>query len=191
MADKYLILDSRGNAVAHGVSDYRPQGGEWRMVIDDGDVDEIAKHTFICLVGDSDAVPAMEGKIIRREGRVIVLEPVRPLEKKVRENLRIPVAFSSFIYPCSGAWKGRESIESRDLSCGGLAFWCPRALEIGEQVQTVIPITAQPLLLYMEILRRTREEDGRWLYAARFLELLREEESMVREAVFGLQLKRN
>ena len=38
MADKYLILDSHGNAVAHCVSDYRPQGGEWRMAIDDGDV---------------------------------------------------------------------------------------------------------------------------------------------------------
>ena len=55
----------------------------------------------------------------------------------------------------------------------------------------VIPVTSQPLLLDMKILRcRSRPEDD-LLYAAEFLSLLREEENMVREAVFGLQLKAN
>ena len=189
MADKYLILDSHGNAVAHGISDYRPQGGEWRMVIDDGDVAEVTKHKVICLVGDSDAVPAMEAKIIRREGSAVVLTPVRPLNQSVRKNLRILTGFSSYIYPRSGQWKGRETIVSRDLSCGGLAFVCARELEVGERVQVVIPITSQPLLLEMEILRFSQEEDGQFSYAAQFLDMLREEESMVREAVFSQQLR--
>lgn len=191
MADKYLILDSTGNAIAHGVSDYRPQGGEWHMVIDDGDMDEIARHTFLCLVGNSDAVPAMEARIIRREGNTVVLEPVRSLNQSVRKNLRIRTDFTSYIYPRSGHWKGREPIESQDLSCGGLAFLCARELEVGEMVQAVVPITTQPLLMDMEILRRSRERDGRYWYAAKFLDMIREEESMVREAVFSQQLRKN
>lgn len=191
MAYKYLILDSRGNAVAHGTSEYSPQGHQWKMVIDDGDLEEVAKHTFISLVGNSDAVPAMEGKIIRREGNVIVLEPIRPLEQSLRKNLRIPVRFVSYIYPRSGRWKGRVPIVSNDLSCGGLAFFCPRPLEVGERVQVVIPVTAQPLLLDMEVLRRSSGPEEECLYAAKFVSLLREEESMVREAVFSLQLKKN
>lgn len=191
MAYKYLILDSRGNAVAHGTSEYSPQGHQWKMVIDDGDLEEVAKHTFISLVGNSDAVPAMEGKIIRREGNVIVLEPIRPLEQSLRKNLRIPVRFVSYIYPRSGNWKGRVPIVSNDLSCGGLAFFCPRPLEVGERVQVVIPVTAQPLLLDMEVLRRSSGPEEECLYAAKFVSLLREEESMVREAVFSLQLKKN
>ena len=43
MTYKYLILDSRGDAVAHGTSEYAPQQAEWRMTIDDGDLEEIAK----------------------------------------------------------------------------------------------------------------------------------------------------
>lgn len=191
MAYKYLILDSRGNAVAHGTSEYSPQGHQWKMVIDDGDLEEVAKHTFISLVGNSDAVPAMEGKIVRREGNVIVLEPIRPLEQSLRKNLRIPVRFVSYIYPRSGRWKGRVPIVSNDLSCGGLAFFCPRPLEVGERVQVVIPVTAQPLLLDMEVLRRSSGPEEECLYAAKFVSLLREEESMVREAVFSLQLKKN
>ena len=191
MAYKYLLLDSRGNAVAHATSEYAPKGQPWRMVVDDGDLEEITKHNFLSLVGNSDAVPAMEGRIIGREGNVIVLEPVRPLELSVRKNLRIPVRFVSYLYPKTGQWKGRVPIVSNDLSCGGLAFFCPRALDVGEQVQVVIPVTAQPLLLDMEVLRCGDGPDGERLYAAEFLSLLREEESMVREAVFSLQLKKN
>ena len=188
MAYKYLILDSRGNAVAHGTSEYSPQGHQWQMVIDDGDLEEVAKHTYISLVGNSDAVPAMEGKIVRRQ---VVLEPVRPLGQALRKNLRIPVRFVSYIYPRSRSWKGRVPIVSNDLSCGGLAFFCPRPLEVGERVQVVVPVTAQPLLLDMEILRCSTGPEEECLYAAKFVSLLREEESMVREAVFSLQLRKN
>lgn len=191
MAYKYLILDSQKNAIAHGVSDYDPKGAKWRMVIDDGNVEEVVKHTNLCLVGNSDAVPALEARIVQWEGNVIVLEPLRRLEQSLRRNLRIPVRFVSYLYPRSGSWKGRVPIISKDLSCGGLAFYCPRPLEIGEVVQAVIPVTAQPLLLDMEILRSYTEPEQGYLYAARFSSLLREAESMVREAVFSIQIKEN
>lgn len=189
MAYKYLILDSKGNAVAHGLSEYNPKDAKWRMVIDDGDLEEVAKHTNLRLVGNSDAVPALEAKIVQRQGNIIVLEPLRSLEEALRNNLRIPVRFVSYIYPRSGSWKGRLPIVSKDLSCGGLAFFCPRQLEIGEQVQVVIPVTTQPLLLDLEILRCRSKPGEDLLYGARFVSLLREEECMVREAVVNLQLK--
>lgn len=189
MTYKYLILDSKGEAVAHGTSEYAPQQAEWRMTIPDGDLEEIAKHTNLELVGNSDAVPALEVRIVRREGNTIVVEPIRPLEQSLRRNLRIPVRFDSFIYPKSGKWKGRAAIISRDLSCGGLGFYCTRPLEEREQVQVVIPVTSQPLLLDLEILRCQTGVEGAPLYSARFPALLREEESMVREAVFSLQLQ--
>lgn len=189
MTYKYLILDSRGEAVAHGTSEYAPEQKAWRMTIPDGDLEEIAKHTNLELVGNSDAVPALEVRIIRREGNTIVVEPIRPLEQSIRRNLRIPVRFDSFIYPRSGHWKGRASITSQDLSCGGLGFYCDRLLEERERVQVVIPVTTRPLLLDLEILRWREGRQGKRLYSARFPSLLREEESMVREAVFSLQLQ--
>lgn len=189
MAYKYLILDSQGVAVAHGTSEYNPRDTKWRMVIDDGDLEEVAKHTNLRLVGNSDAVPALEARIVQREGNVLVLEPLRDLEQALRKNLRIPVRFVSFIYPITGSWKGRVPIVSKDLSCGGLAFFCPRTLEVGERVQVVIPVTTQPLLLEVEILRCRSGPGEDLVYAARFLPLLREQESMVREAVFSLQIK--
>lgn len=191
MAYKYLILDSRGNAVAHGTSDYDPKGAKWRMVIDDGDLEEVAKHTNLRLVGNSDAVPALEARIVHRDGNIIELEPLRALGKSLRQNLRIPVRFDSYIYPKSGDWRGREPIVSADLSCGGLAFFCSRLLKVEEQVEVVIPVTAQPLLLDMDILRCNPGQGDGYVYAGQFVSPLREAESMVREAVFSLQLKGN
>lgn len=191
MSYKYLILDSQGVAVAHGTSEYNPKETKWRMVIDDGDLEEVAKHTNLRLVGNSDAVPALEARIVQREGNVVVLEPLRTLEQVLRKNLRIPVQFSSYIYPKTGSWKGREPIVSKDLSCGGLAFFCPRLLEVGEQIQVVIPVTSQPVLLDMQILHCYEGQGEGYLYSAKFLSLLREAESMVREAVFSIQLKKN
>lgn len=189
MAGKYLILDSCGNAVARGTSEHDPVGNVWKLHIEDGDVQQVMSHACISLVGDSEAVPALEGRILRWEGDTVFLEPIRPLGEAVRKNLRIPVRFVSYLYPVSGHWRGRVPIVSRDLSCGGVAFFCPRSLEIDETAQVVIPVTAQPLVLTLRILRIQSTREGETFYAARFIDLLREEESMVREAVFNLQLK--
>ena len=191
MTYKYLILDSRGNAVAHGVSQEDPAEKTWCLQVEDGDIDRVMSHTYVSLVGSAENVPGLEGRIVRREGNRICLEPVRPLEEKVRKNLRIPVRFDSYLYPASGSWKGRAAIISKDLSCGGLAFYCSWGLEIGEQVKVVIPVTAQPLVLPLRILRAQPCPDGKTVYAGCFVGMVREEECMVREAVFGLQLQNN
>lgn len=191
MAYKYLILDSRGNAVAHGVSRQNPAEKTWCLQVEDGDIDRVMSHTYVSLVGSAENVPGLEGRIVRREGNQVYLEPVRPLDEDVRKNLRIPVRFESYLYPVSAAWKGRTPIVSKDLSCGGLGFYCPHTLEKDETVQVVIPVTAQPLVLPMRILRTQPRPDGENFYAGCFVGLVREEESMVREAVFGLQLQNN
>lgn len=191
MKYKYLILDSRGNAVAHGTSQENPTGKTWCLQVEDGDIDRVMSHTYVSLVGNAENVPGLEGRIVRRDGNRIYLEPIRSLDEDVRRNLRIPVRFVSYLYPVSGSWKGRVPIVSKDLSCGGLAFYCPRMLETGETVQVVIPVTTQPLVLPLQILRSQSCPDGETFYAGRFVGLVREEENMVREAVFGLQLHNN
>ena len=189
MAYQYLILDSRGNAVAHGISQQPPSGKLWCLLIDDGDIEHVMSHTNVSLVGSAESLPGLGGRIVRREGNRVYLEPVRRLGEDVRKNLRIPVRFTSYLYPVSGQWKGRVPIVSRDLSCGGLAFYCPRRLEVGETVQVVVPVTSRPLVLSMRILRGGQTCDGESFYAGCFTDMVREEESMVREAVFSIQLK--
>lgn len=188
---KYLMLDSRGDAIARGVLERVTDGELWRLRVTEGSADEVMGHNNISLVGDAENSPAMEGRIVRREGDVVFVEPVRQLEQSVRQNLRIPVRFVTYLYSVSGNWKGRVPIVTNDLSCGGLAFFCPRKLEVGEIVQVVITVTSQPLVLTMRVLHTRPGHNEGDFYAGAFVDLVREEESMVREAVFSIQLQKN
>lgn len=189
MAYKYLILDSVGRPVARCTAREDLSAPIWCLELGEEDLKRILTHKNITLVGTSEDWAAAEGRIVRQKENLVWVEAIRGLDGSVRKNLRIPVSFQSFIYPVSGTWKGRRPILSHDLSCGGVAFHCAHLLEEGEIVQIVVPVTTQPLLLKMKILHKLDTTESIPLYAAQFVDLLREEESMLREAVFELQLR--
>ena len=64
-----------------------------------------------------------------------------------------------------------------------------RKLEVDEVAEIVIPVTAEPLVLRVKILRERPSPEPIPLYAAEFVDMLREEENMVCEAVFSLQFR--
>ena len=190
MSHHYLLIDSRGDPVAHAVSEDGPEEHLWRIRVDAGDLKRVLSHEYVSLVSTSERIPAAEGRIVSRDGDLITVEAVRELGEEVRRNLRMPVRFESFLYPVSGSWKGRAPILSNDLSCGGLAFFCARPLEVGEMVQVVIPVTSRPLLVELRVLRQRPSGEPIPLYAGAFTELVHEEEMLLREAVFSIQLRR-
>ena len=106
-----------------------------------------------------------------------------------RRNFRVPVQENSFLYPVDGSWKGRRAIETIDLSCGGIAFYSDSGMNIGDIAEIVIPITANPLLLQIKLLRKDKVTAERARYAAKFVALQPEEDQMICEAVFNIQLQ--
>lgn len=186
----YLLLDSSGAPLARGHLESPPDAPNLQVRIAMEQMEKVLEHEDLQLVGMDADGPSLLGRIIMNRRDIVVLEKIKALGAEVRQNLRMPVGFQSFIYPLSGAWRGRRGVVAHDLSCGGIAFYCGEPLERGERVEIVVPITAQPLLLRCEILRRRPSGRSTPLYAAKFVELCNDEERMVREGVFGIQLNR-
>ena len=188
----YLLLDSKGNPIARGRIQGSTGGPFWQIQVEDGKIDEILEHKRLKLLSITDSGPSYEGTIVRSRNDMIQLE-VAKLDQDagdMRKNLRVAVRFKSLIYPLSGSWTGRRPVESNDLSCGGVAFFCAQPLEEGEVVEMVVPITSEPLILKCQVLRRRpsdREHEA--LYAAKFVEMCDDEEMIVREAVFSVQVR--
>ena len=163
----YLLLDEVGNALAQ----VRPQGPSategslWQLVVMNDKIDEVLEY------------------------KQFKVHKLPNNGNDMRKNLRVPVQVDSFAYPLSGSWRGRRAVETHDLSCGGVAFFCDREFQVGEQFEVVIPVTSEPLVVKGQILRQ-RTVDGRedTLYAAKFIDLCNDEETILREAVFNLQL---
>ena len=88
-----------------------------------------------------------------------------------RRNFRVPVQEKSFLYPVDGSWKGRRTIETIDLSCGGISFYSDPGMNSGDIAEVVIPMTANPLLLQIKLLRKDEVTAERARYAAKFVVL--------------------
>ena len=147
MEYKYLILDSKGNAVARGVSDHPPVGSPWRLKIDDGDIERVMRHTYVNLVGNSDQAPAMEGKIVRQQGNWVYLEPVRQLDESVRQNLRMPVRFTSWVFVMSLRRITRPAAAARTTAAMMYFTICFRICSIYLPVDGVILVVFNLLML--------------------------------------------
>lgn len=186
----YLLLDSRNTPLARGIRESPADAPSWQLRILEDKISDVMEHEEIQMIPLTGNGTAILGKILRNRNDSIVVERLKTSCSAKRENLRMPTHFKSFAYPLTGSWKGRVEIEGNDLSCGGLSFFCGRSLQEGERVEAVVPITSQPLILRCEIIRqRPTDREGQDLYACKFVDMCYDEEMMVREAVFNVQLQ--
>ncbi len=186
---KYLILTERDEILAKGLLDGLGAEDTMRLKIIDGSSEVVQQEEIVHLIGNEYNDKPLQCRVVRGDEERVVVKVLMTMDPELRRNLRIPVEFESFLYPISGKWKGRKRLRSIDLSCGGLAFYAPDDLQIRERVQVVIPKTTYPLILQMQIIRKEVCSDHTAYYAAKFINLELQEEHMVREAVFSIQLE--
>lgn len=186
---RYLILDAEKRPLTYGELLDPPEAERFQIRVPADRLETVMERPTVQLIGISEGAGVLVGRVEDSRGDdIVVITKLEALDENLRQNLRMPVRFSTFLYPVTGAWKGRRQAESVDLSCGGIGFTCRERLEEDGLLEIVIPITTQPLVVTCRILRIRQEEDGGFFYAAEFIELCNGEESMLREAVFSVQL---
>lgn len=182
----YLILDSQGTPLCQAVLESPPNGEVLQLRILEDDPEDLCHD--VQLIGLDDSSPARRGLVTRQRGNRVVVHPTADLGAQARENLRVPTNFQSVIYPVSGAWRGQRAVRGYDLSCGGVAFHTMQELAVGEVAELVLPVTDEPLLLHFRVLRTLPTSAPVPLYAARFLDLILDQELLIRKAVFSIQV---
>ena len=185
----YLILDSKGTPLANAVLESPPSSEVLQLQVLGGKVEQVMAHREIQLIGIDDSTPNRVGVIVRQREDQLVIQPTAALDANARENLRILTTFSSVMYPVSGRWKGQKNVKGKDLSCGGVAFYSDCRLENREIVELVLPVTDQPLVVKTQVIRTLEEEGAPPLYAAKFVDLIQDEEALIRKAVFSIQIR--
>ena len=185
----YLILDSSNSPLAHGKMETPPGSTPMRMLVLEAKVDNVMEHGEVNLIGMGSSDLPMRCRVLRQRGDRVLLEKLGTLDGELRRNLRVPVQFDTFLYPLDGAWTGRRTARSLDLSCGGIAFLAEDGLELHDRAEIVVVPTENPVLLRCEVLRKQEREGGPFFYATKFVDMCEDEEVAVREAVFSLQLQ--
>ena len=174
----YLILDSKGTPLANAVLESPQKAEVLQIRVLGGKEEVVAAHQELQLIGMDDTSPDRVGLIVRQREDRFVIQPTAALGPAARENLRILTS-----------WRGQRTFRAKDLSCGGLAFYTQTPLDVREIVEIVLPVTDAPLVVRAQVLRQLAsepEEDP--LYASKFVDLIQDEEAMIRRAVFSIQL---
>lgn len=185
----YLVLDSKGTPLANAVLESPLNSEVLQIRILNGKEGAVAEHREIQLIGLDDSSPNKIGLIIRQKDDRMVIQPTAALGADARENLRILTDFESVMYPVTGHWKGQRTIKAKDLSCGGLAFYSSKALDVREIVEVVLPVTDSPLVVRAQVLRALPDDaSAQPLYATKFVDLIHDEEALIRKAVFSIQI---
>lgn len=185
----YLILDSKGTPLANAELESPANSEVLQIRILGGKEEKVAAHREIQLIGMDDNTPNRVGVIVRQRDDKMVIQPTAALGPAARENLRILTDFDSVMYPVTGRWKGQKTFKAKDLSCGGIAFWPSVKLEDREIVEMVLPVTDSPLVVRTQVIRELEDEQSeRPLYASKFVDLIQDEESLIRKAVFSIQI---
>ncbi len=186
-----VLMDSLSRVLGKGRIESR-QGGVVRVKLKEGSVKEVLRaHKVQVVPSGEDTTPVLARVIDCDDKDVITFNTLRELKgESMRTNLRMPVDFVSFAYPLSGPDKARAAIRANDLSGGGLSFYCALSLSPGDLLEVVIPVTRiAPLLLKCQILRKGGSNGEYTFYAAKFVDIIDEQESLVREAVFRAQVQ--
>lgn len=181
----YVLMDSDSRLLARARLKSAPGGGELVFQVIDGDEGRLYDADVVQAVPQDKSVPVRMTRMVRARDGLVTLSPMRELGSDVRRNFRVPLRFESYAYPTR--WT-KTPIISVDLSCGGVAFTSVYPFAVGDEVQLVVPVTREaPLLLCAEALR-VRPEPGRSFVACKFVDMIDDEETMLREAVFATQI---
>ena len=184
--DYYFLMDKNSNYLARGALQDNPDDGDILFKVLDGNIENILRVGIVQVVPTDKTKSVTMGKAVSRRGNVVTIEHMREMGMAVRKNFRMPVDFESFIYPDSG---GRYIIKAIDLSSGGIAFYTVASLPAGSNMEVVIPITAEaPVIVRCTILRVMPFAPPIQKYACQFVDMIPDEESMIQEAVFNIQL---
>ena len=184
-----LLLDENSTPLGRGELESEPdwESPNMRMHISGGDTGRVEAAEAVLIIPMNHQLPDVVGRVIYRRGNNVIFERLRQSGDAMRENFRLDVDFASFVYPARG---GRVPVRALDLSCGGIAMYAAWEFTRGDEMEVVIPITAEgPLILDCKILRATPYGIGIWLYAAKFVDMIHDQEAALRSALFSTQLE--
>ncbi len=186
--NRYLLLDSRNVPLAHVLLEAVSDGKILLVKVTDMQAEGVMEHEIYRLLSMDKDQPLIQCQFVQKKGEYLALEQLSLLDPELRKDLRVPLHSSSYLYFKKMGRSGRCQIQFVDISCGGMAFYGPEGLERQGALEVVLPIRTCPLIVPCQILHTRQLRNERAMYAAKFLDLCNDEEKMLREAVFSIQL---
>ncbi len=108
------------------------------------------------------------------------------LHNDVRVSVDIPAIIS---YEHDDEYIEYE-IRIRDISSGGMCFVCQEELDMKKTYETVADWAKTPIVVKIKLLRKEYDEYNKAVYGCKFIDLIQQEEFLLRAGVYYIQAKK-
>lgn len=186
---EYLILDEDHSSLTRATLRTPPTAAVLEFEIPEQDVPLLEGHRSLQFVGFDESAPSFVGTVTRRRGNRMAVEKGADLGASSVNSLEVPFEHDAYLYPISGDWTGRISVQTVSLSLGGILFYCKKTLTPQEVVEVTVHTREGALLIPAKLLQQKVDETGATLYSATFISGVDDVERLVRKEVLYLQLK--
>ncbi|MPM56818.1 hypothetical protein SDC9_103633 [bioreactor metagenome] len=120
----------------------------------------------------------------------IILKNVRDIGSILHRDVRVSVDIPSRISYENDEGYYEIEITVKNISSGGMCFVCKENLNMDITYETVVDWIGIPMIVKIELLRKEYDEQNMDSYGCKFIDLLQEEEFMLRAGVYDIQAKK-
>lgn len=183
--EKFVFLDDNHQTLASAVL-LGQQGQTKTFLLTYAPNCDLQKlNSFNVMSVNSTEFMAWHGRVQQIRGDKVDFIAEERIDSRLRRKLRIQMPFRTYLYPMHGH-STRLPIISKDISCGGMAFYCVSPLKDGTKYDLPLPCTEPPIIVRLEVMRTIAKEKN--LYAGQFIDILPQEEAMIQESIFEYDL---
>ena len=130
-----------------------------------------------------------DGLINSMSNGKIVLENVRNIGPILHRDVRVAYFSDSSISYETEDGEYKIDIQIKDISSGGMCFYCSLDLDMNIIYESVIEWVSTPIVVKLKLLRKEIDDNGKTSYGCKFLDLYPDEESLLRAGVYYIQTK--
>ena len=208
MAIKCLILDEKNRIIDYADLIYPPEGGAKlfpcsAQTVSSFDIGEVVKFQF-----EERFDKVFDGVVKRNKNKELILENVRHISNILQEDLRIEVFFDGVLTygqvneiiedesDKDGVMEEKQApeysfdITVKDISSGGIGFYCKKNLPMDKIYEYVAEWGTTPIITKVKLLRKEKLNSDTFSYGGRFVDLYADEERVLRGGVFAIQARR-
>jgi hypothetical protein len=191
VSGRCIIINNENRAIDYASLNFITSGG---AVIVPFNIDTIGKlkegHRLKFQV-ENKYNNIFDGEIIEIEKNKVHVDDIRDLgPMSSRKDVRVNVNFDSCILCKSDDGYLSIDIKVRNVSSGGMCFICHDNLAMDKIYETVVDWIKTPIVVKLKLLRKEHVENNMILYGCSFVDLLKEEEKLLRAGVFYIQTKK-
>ena len=192
--DKYVLMTEKNRVISEAYLVFSNDDGLVFRLLSKEMVGRIAEMKRIRYQKQETYAETFEADIYDMKLDKIYVDNIENVSATLRSELKIKAKFNTTISSVDDVENQEDEVynlqvSAKDISCGGFCFVCERALDTSILYETIIPLWEEPMIVNFRILRKVEmPETEQYSYGCKFENLNHQEERILREAIFRLQM---